>query len=128
MDPALLKAQRDAMDRLRRDLQYLGGKDWLAMAIGEEIPPEWHTLEHDTDVAEKKVKVTLYLDTSVARFYRQQGVGYQGRINRLLATYMNMKIAGELEIERILEERIGVKEYLERQEEKKRVKEEQEEN
>lgn len=53
----------------------------------------WDTLEADVDVWEKKAKVTLMLDDSLAKFYRAQGVGYQARINRILATYAQMKIA-----------------------------------
>ncbi len=42
---------------------------------------------------EKKVQVTIRLDESVAKFYRAMGRGYQGRINRVLATYAQMRIA-----------------------------------
>ncbi len=109
--PRKTKTQRTAHERLRRDLQFLGGEDWITLSIREEIPEAWHTLEQDVEVAEKKTKVTLYLDASVARFYRAMGHGYQERINRLLSTWMNMKIAEDLELERMLEMRMGAAEY-----------------
>ena len=37
--------------------------------------------------------MTLYLDASVAKFFRAMGQGYQARINRLLALYAQAKIA-----------------------------------
>ncbi len=60
--------------------------------IEQKVPEAWHTLERDLDVSEKKVKVTLWLDESVARFYRAMGKGYQPRINRILATWAQMRI------------------------------------
>ena len=36
-------------------------------------------------MAEKKVKVTLWLDASTAKFFRGMGKGYHARINRILA-------------------------------------------
>lgn len=54
---------------------------------------------------EKKEKVTLYLDRSVARCFRGMGRGYQARINQLLRTWMQMKIAREVEIDEALNER-----------------------
>ncbi|WP_348540471.1 BrnA antitoxin family protein [Shimia sp. R9_3] len=53
---------------------------------------------------ERKEKVTLYLDKSVARFYRAMGKGYQARINRLLATWAQMKIAEELHIDAAMDD------------------------
>ncbi|MEM8958047.1 MAG: hypothetical protein AAGC86_09545 [Pseudomonadota bacterium] len=43
------------------------GTDW---DVREKIPEAWMTLEQDVDVREPKVKVTLYLDDSVAKFFR----------------------------------------------------------
>jgi uncharacterized protein (DUF4415 family) len=113
--PRKTKTQQTAMDRLQRDLQYLTQETWIPREIGIEIPPEWHTLEHDVAVAEKKTKVTLYLDAPVARFYRAMGHGYHERINRLLSTWMNMKIADELRLIEMIEGRIGVEAYLGRE-------------
>ncbi|MFQ6552971.1 BrnA antitoxin family protein [Aestuariibius insulae] len=60
--------------------------------VAGRVPEAWHTLERDLDVTEKKVKGTLYLDESVAKFYRAMGQGYQTRINRVLATWAQMRI------------------------------------
>ena len=58
-------------------------------------------------VTEPKVKVTLYLDASVARFFRAMGNGYQARINRVLSTWAQMKIAGMLREREEIERRFG---------------------
>lgn len=67
--------------------------DGLARLIRDHVPEAWHVLEMDLDVEEPKDKVTLYLDRSVAKTFRAMGAGYQARINRILATWMQMKIA-----------------------------------
>ncbi len=90
------KTERIARDGLMKSLIALNRDPWIVRALAEEVPDAWRTLEHDLDVTEKKVKVTLYLDTSVAKFYRAMGQGYQARINRLLATYAQMHIAPDL--------------------------------
>ena len=63
------------------------------------MPLAWHTLEHDLDVEESKVKITLRLDESVAKFYRAMGPGYQARISRILGLWANMKIGEALRVE-----------------------------
>ncbi|MAO28061.1 BrnA antitoxin family protein [Roseovarius sp.] len=104
----LTKSERLARDGLMRSLIELQGDGWLDRVLREEIPEAWHTLEADVDVREPKEKVTLYLDRSVARFYRQMGRGYHARINRLLATWAQMKIAGEVQLDAHLARRAGV--------------------
>ena len=101
----LTKTQRIARDTLTRNLVYLNSEIWLSASLREDIPDAWHTLEQDVDVQEPKEKVTLYLDKSVARFYRAMGKGYQERINRLLATWAQMKIADELRIDELIRAR-----------------------
>ena len=66
------------------------------------MPEAWHTLEHDLDVQEKRTKVTLLLDDSVAKFYRAMGQGYQARINRILALWAHMKIGDVLRKEEMI--------------------------
>ncbi|WP_101067233.1 BrnA antitoxin family protein [Roseovarius salinarum] len=107
---AMSKSQRIARERLMHDLIYLMREDWIPRTVAEEIPDAWHTLEHDLDVAEPKVKVTLYLDASVAKFYRAMGRGYQARINRLLGTYARMKIAHEVRMDEMLAKRMAERE------------------
>ena len=60
--------------------------------IRRNVPDAWHTLEMDLDVAEPTQKVTLYLDRSVVKAFRAMGRGYHARINRLLQTYLQMRI------------------------------------
>ena len=63
--------------------------------------------------------MALYLDAPVVRFYRAMGPGYRERINRLLATWMHMKLAEELELERVLDKRMGREEYVQKTAERK---------
>ena len=102
----MTKTERIAREGLMKNMIHLHRDGWVASTIAEEIPDAWHTLEADLDVEEKKEKVTLYLDRSVARFYRAMGAGYQARINRLLATWAQMKIAQEVQLDAYLEKRI----------------------
>jgi len=61
--------------------------------LRDVIPEAWEALEHDIDLPEPRVKTTLYLDKSVSAFYRAMGPGWQNAINRVLATYAQMRIA-----------------------------------
>lgn len=88
------RSARLALERLARyayEEEYLG-TDGLSN-IRDHVPEAWDHLEKDVDVWEPKEKVTLYLDKSVAKFFRAMGTGYQGRINRVLMAYAQMKIA-----------------------------------
>ena len=85
----------------------MGYHMWLIAKEGDpfyedlrgKVPRAWHLLEVDLDCEEPKEKVTLYLDRSVARMFKAMGKGYQARINRLLQTWLQMKIANLNEIE-----------------------------
>lgn len=70
----------------------------------EHVPAAWGRLEEDIDVEERKVKITLLLDESVAKYFRAQGRGYQARINRVLQTYAQLRIAYWREMEAQVEE------------------------
>ena len=59
------------------------------------------------ECSEPKEKITLYLDRSVVRLFRAMDRGYQGRINRLLSTWAQMKIAGEVALEDKLKARLA---------------------
>jgi uncharacterized protein (DUF4415 family) len=106
MSYSLTKTERLARQKLYRHLWEME-EDSLDLAMRHEVPEAWHTLEADLDVIEKRVKVTLYLDASVAQFYRAMGKGYQERINRILSTWANLKIAGMLELETAVRRRFG---------------------
>jgi len=103
----LTKTQTLARDTLMRDLIHLSRDGWIDTTLAEEVPDAWHTLEADLDVEEPREKVTLYLDRSVVRFYRGMGRGYHARINRLLRTWAQMKIAGEVQLDAYLAKRVA---------------------
>src|SRR6056297_3597089 len=109
----MTKTERIAREGLMKNLIHLNRDGWISSMIEDDIPEAWHTLEADVDVEEPKEKVTLYLDRSVARVYRAMGKGYHARVNRLLATWAQMKIAGEVELEAKLKERLGWGETVE---------------
>jgi uncharacterized protein (DUF4415 family) len=92
-DGSQTKAQRLAYERLMGHVSDLGYDGMAPFWIKEEVPEAWDTLERDVDVREKKVQISLRLDESVAKFYRAMGPGYQERINRVLATFAQMRIA-----------------------------------
>lgn len=98
--PPMSKTERISRQRMIRYLyeDQMGDND-IELALRDKVPDAWHTLEHDLDVEEPKVKVTLRLDASVARFYRAMGQGYQARISRILGLWAHMKICDMLRLE-----------------------------
>ncbi len=97
----LTKTQRLYFERLLLNVRALQEENAFEYDVAAVVPEAWDTLEHDVDVTERKVKVTLRMDESVAKFYRAMGQGYQARINRVLATFAQMRIA---EVERFHKE------------------------
>ena len=91
--PGQTKTARLAFERLMGEVRDLEADDLLPFWIDKHIPQAWDTLERDVDVVEKKVAITIRVDESVAKFYRGMGTGYQARINRVLATFAQMRIA-----------------------------------
>jgi uncharacterized protein (DUF4415 family) len=87
------KTKRLATQRLRHLLTEANSEDRMVTELEFLVPDAWAMLEADVECREKKEKVTLYLDASVAKFFRAMGTGYQARINRLLALYAQAKIA-----------------------------------
>jgi uncharacterized protein (DUF4415 family) len=107
---AATKTARLARARLERLIDGQGDDLTLWRKVQKRVPDAWATLEEDIDCQEERVKITIRIDTSVARFYRAMGSGYQARMNRILATYAQMKI-GEVERERQIEKDLDA--YLE---------------
>jgi uncharacterized protein (DUF4415 family) len=98
----LSKTERLARRRMIYHL-WVASEDRLPLdEVRAEVPDAWHTIEADIDCAEPKDKVTLYLDRSVARAFKAMGKGYQQRINRILDTWLQMKIAALMETEAAL--------------------------
>ncbi len=93
------KTERLHRDRFLRNLRAFDDEEMLEFEMRDKIPEAWVTLEHDIDVTERKVKISLRLDESVAKYYRSMGIGYQARINRILATYAQMRIGKLNELE-----------------------------
>jgi uncharacterized protein (DUF4415 family) len=75
-------------------------------AAQKEVPEAWHILEMDVDVEAPKEKVTLYLDRAVIAIFRRMGKGYQARINRVLETWVQMKIAEKVQFQKDVMERV----------------------
>lgn len=84
--------EKMARKRLLHQVEALYDDADFEYAIKDQIPGAWKHIEHELDVEERRVRVTLLLDESVAKFYRAMGKGYQRRINRILGTYAQMKI------------------------------------
>ncbi len=93
-----------AEERLSHYLWKLSEAEKITTAMREEVPEEWHRIEHDFPVEEKRVKVTLLLDESLAKFYRGMGRGWHARVNHILGTWAQMKIAQALDEEEQMSE------------------------
>ncbi|MCP3971032.1 MAG: BrnA antitoxin family protein [Rhodobacteraceae bacterium] len=104
---ALTRTQRLYFERLRLYGHQVKQEEPFDYHVQSLVPEAWDTLEKDIDVDEAKVKVTLLLDTSVAKFYRAMGRGYQSRINRILATFAQMRIGQIRRLEEMTGEEIA---------------------
>lgn len=89
------KTKRLAHDRLLRLLHEAACEEDMALLeeVRREVPDAWHLIEMDLDVIAPKDKITLYLDRAVVKCFRAMGHGYHARINRILETWMQMKMA-----------------------------------
>ena len=87
------KSRALALKRLSHTLAEQTREDEIVDELERSIPDAWAMLEADVACEGPKVKVTLYLDAPVAKFFRAMGKGYQARINRLLTIYAQAKIA-----------------------------------
>ena len=96
------KSEKLARRRLVYHL-WLASEDRVPMfEVREEVPDAWHMIEADIDCHAPKQKVTLILDAPVAKAFKAMGQGYQTRINRILATYLEMKAGHLLEVEAVM--------------------------
>ena len=105
--PAHTKSRQLHIERMLLNLEHLKDENQLDYHVQALVPEAWDTLERDIDVEEKKTKVTLRLDASVAKFYRAMGTGYQARINRILATFAQMRIVQVRKLEEMLDEEMA---------------------
>ena len=79
-------------ERLRYNLSKLESEGDHPYYVQAKVPEAWDTIELDIDVEEPKEKITLYVDKSVAKFFKAMGRGYHRRISRILGTYAQMRI------------------------------------
>lgn len=61
------------------------------------VPEGWHYVDRTAPVQPKKTKITIRLDEDLAKWYRNMGHGYQGRINAVLRAYMHAAISKYVE-------------------------------
>jgi uncharacterized protein (DUF4415 family) len=103
------KTRRLAEERFHHliAMQTLTFDNGFLEAAQKEVPEAWHTLEVDVDVEAPKEKVTLYLDRAVIAIFRRMGKGYQARINRILETWVQMKMAEKVQFQKEIMERVG---------------------
>ena len=76
----------DAMQRLEWDLHH-------HIEATSRIPFEWHEIAKRRG-PQPKVKVTMRLDTDVLRFFKSMGAGHLPRMNEVLVSYMQARLAG----------------------------------
>jgi len=110
--PTHTRSRQLMIERMMLNAAGLKDEDALDYQVQALVPEAWDTLEQDIDVEEKKAKVTLLLDDSVAKFYRAMGKGYQARINRILATFAQMRIAQVRKLDEMFAEEMAKIEEL----------------
>lgn len=101
------KTRQLYIERTLLNIAHLKEENVFDYHVQAQVPEAWDTLEQDVDVAEPKMRVTLLLDASVAKFYRAMGKGYQARMNRVLATFAQMRIAQVRRLETMMDEELA---------------------
>ena len=54
------------------------------------LPAEWREIK--ADVVPDRARITLRVDTDVAKFYRKLGRDYQATVNRVLRSFMMVRL------------------------------------
>ncbi len=101
------KTKRLHYERLMLNAAGLRTENPFDYHVQAAVPQAWDTLERDVDVEEKKLPISLRLDESVVKFYRAMGKGYQVRMNRVLATFAQMRIAEIRRLEEMTREELA---------------------
>ncbi|NEX47080.1 BrnA antitoxin family protein [Pseudotabrizicola algicola] len=57
------------------------------------VPEEWHAIAQGVG-AGRKVKLTLWVEADVLRFFRTLGKGHTTRMAEVLSTFMHARLAG----------------------------------
>ena len=76
----------DVMRRLEWDLHH-------RIEDTGRIPPEWHEIAQARPTT-RKVKVNMWLEEDVMKFFRSLGPGYGPRINDVLKSFVHARLAG----------------------------------
>ena len=76
-----------ALNKLDMEISDL--ERWNKLRKG--CPRGWRLVESENPTRPRKVHVTLRIDKDVARWFWQQGQGYQARMNAVLRAYMLAK-------------------------------------
>jgi uncharacterized protein (DUF4415 family) len=63
-----------------------------ALTVQHMIPPEWHGIALQRG-AGAKVKITLWVEADVLRFFRATGRGHLGRMGDVLRAFMHARLA-----------------------------------
>ncbi|NOX74502.1 MAG: BrnA antitoxin family protein [Alphaproteobacteria bacterium] len=79
----------DAMSKVEYDLLHPILRDGC-------IPPEWISIARE-GATPAKTRITARFDADVVRFFRSLGTGYQEKMNRVLKSWMLMRMVGLVE-------------------------------
>jgi hypothetical protein len=98
--PAIPRMAGSKLDLVRRHYNDLAGSlrglevdlRW-GLDGSDRIPAEWAAIAAEAYCPFKE-KVTLRIDEDVLRFFRATGQGYMTRINKVLRSYMQARLAG----------------------------------
>ena len=63
------------------------------IAESGRIPPEWHEIGRERGTM-PKVRVNLYVEADVLRFFKGMGQGWSTRMSEVLRTFMHARFAG----------------------------------
>jgi uncharacterized protein (DUF4415 family) len=81
------KESRSDMARIRHMTETELEKSISTDADWNDVPPDWH-LKAQAVMPEPKKLLSLRLDADVIDWFKQQGAGYQTRMNAVLRSFM----------------------------------------
>jgi uncharacterized protein (DUF4415 family) len=85
---ARVEAERNLF-RLQMDLD----EQLQRQRVRKGCPPGWRDVDDENPTRPRRVRVSLRIDKDVARWFWQQGDGYQARMNAVLRAFMLAKRA-----------------------------------
>lgn len=90
--PKRTKAQAKALFRLKERMLRLERDLHHAYHFRDHIPMEWSCIHEN--YSEQKVRITMRVDEGVVKFFRSMGPRYQVRMNDVLQSYVQARLAG----------------------------------